>query len=216
MTNSNVQSTARSVGTRRALIETAEALFGERGVDAVSLRQIGAATGSGNTAVVLYHFGDKEGLIESILRHRLPEFERRRAELSAAFGEGSPSIEALLRALWLPLFEQRDRDDKHSYAAFLASLGRSRWAWVWNAGRNEFPVTLRLAEAIRLAMPVAARKRFMDRAVAMTAIMTTALTQTDQRDSSERIASFNDAIAMCAAAFLAPAPCENIITETKL
>jgi len=207
MASPNSQATARSAATRLSLIETAEALFGEQGVDAVSLRQIGAATGAGNTAVVLYHFGDKEGLIQAILDHRLPDFERRRAQLSAGFGDDLPSMEALLHALWLPLFEQRNQEGNHSYAAFLASLGRSRWGWVWSAGRAEFPATLRLAEAIRLAMPVAARGRFLDRALAATAIMTTTLARTNRCDPDEQKASFDDAIAMSAAALKAGLLC---------
>ena len=76
------RSDSRREVTTLAIIEAAESLFAQQGVDAVSLRQIGSAIGARNTAVVLYHFGDKEALIEAILGHRLPSFERRRAELA--------------------------------------------------------------------------------------------------------------------------------------
>ena len=44
---------------RQVIIETAERLFAEHGVFAVSNRQIAEAAGQGNTAVVGYHFGTK-------------------------------------------------------------------------------------------------------------------------------------------------------------
>ncbi|QEU96010.1 TetR family transcriptional regulator [Streptomyces kanamyceticus] len=57
--------------TRIRLIETAERLFAERGVHAVSLREIAAAAGQRNTSAVAYHFGDKRGLVTAVYAHRL-------------------------------------------------------------------------------------------------------------------------------------------------
>src|SRR5262245_52289342 len=54
----------RHDATRNALLDTAEAMFAESGISAVSLRQIGIAIGSANANVVGYYFGDKEALIE--------------------------------------------------------------------------------------------------------------------------------------------------------
>ncbi|WP_202125176.1 TetR/AcrR family transcriptional regulator [Actinomadura physcomitrii] len=71
--------------TRTRLIEVAERLFAERGVNAVSLREIAAAAGQRNTSAVACHFGTKEKLVTAIYRHRLaPTNElqlRRLAEL---------------------------------------------------------------------------------------------------------------------------------------
>ena len=63
----------RREATARALIEAAESLFGQAGVDGVSTRQIGAAIGSANTNVVAYHFGAKDALIEGGVTTQ-PEF----------------------------------------------------------------------------------------------------------------------------------------------
>ena len=71
----------RGEATRIALIEAAESLFADSGVEGVSTRQIGAAIGSSNTNVVAYHFGGKEALIREVYRHRLPQIDRRRGEL---------------------------------------------------------------------------------------------------------------------------------------
>jgi len=198
---------ARREATRLAIIEQAESLFADQGVDAVSLRQIGAAIGAKNTAVVAYHFGDKEALIEAILAHRLPKFERRRAELASEFADSEPDMAAVLRALWLPLFEQSDAQGRRSYAAFLASLGRSQWGWVWSGSGLDVPVTLALGDKVRDLMPAAARKYYWERVFASTALITTSLDTIDKREGDDPEAEralFEDAIRMAAAALCAP------------
>ncbi len=52
---------ARSEATRAALVRTALDLFGARGYEATSTREIAAAAGA-NIAAIAYHFGGKEGL----------------------------------------------------------------------------------------------------------------------------------------------------------
>jgi AcrR family transcriptional regulator len=56
--------------TRQLLIRTAERLFAERGIGAVSLRQISLAAGMRMSGSVAYHFGDKNGLIAEIIAYR--------------------------------------------------------------------------------------------------------------------------------------------------
>jgi len=197
----------RREATSLAIIEAAESLFARQGVDAVSLRQIGAAIGARNTAVVLYHFGDKEALIEAILTHRLPLFEGRRAELIGEFDTSEPDMPGVLRALWLPLFEQRNAEGRRSYAAFLSSLGRSQWGWIWSGAGLDLPVTLEIGERIRRLMPPAAQQYYWERMIASTALITTMLDSIDRRagnDSQMELALFDDAIRMAAAALCAP------------
>ena len=54
------------VNTRLWLIETAERLFAERGIDNVSLREINRAAGQKNVAALHYHFGTRESLLEAM------------------------------------------------------------------------------------------------------------------------------------------------------
>ena len=114
----------RRDATRIALIEAAESLFAESGVEGVSTRQIGAAIGSSNTNVVAYHFGSKEALMEAVCRHRLPDIDRRRGELLDA-ADLSANLFDLVRIFALPLYEQVDASGRHSFARFLAGLERS-------------------------------------------------------------------------------------------
>jgi TetR/AcrR family transcriptional regulator, regulator of cefoperazone and chloramphenicol sensitivity len=54
--------------TRAALVESAIDLFGKRGYDAASIRDIAAGAGA-NIASIGYHFGGKEGLRLACARH---------------------------------------------------------------------------------------------------------------------------------------------------
>ncbi len=210
---------SRRDATRLAIIETAESLFAEEGIDGVSLRQIGTATGARNPAVVAYHFGDKEALIEAILAHRLPHLERRRAVLARGLSQQHAGMEEVLRAIWLPIFEQTNDEGRRSYAAFLASLGRSKWGWVWSGADRNLPVTMQLANKVRQLMPQAARAQYWERIVASTALITTSIATLDRRKVRDRQAEqalFDDAMRMAAAALAAPCPqtCPETCPET--
>lgn len=75
--------------TRAMILVAAERLFAERGVHAVSHRQISEAAGQGNNAAVGYHFGTKSDLVRAIIRrHQGPTEEIRRRLLGAHTGSG--------------------------------------------------------------------------------------------------------------------------------
>jgi AcrR family transcriptional regulator len=117
----------RSEATRLALIERAETLFAEAGVDGVSLRQIGTAIGSANTNVVAYHFGDKDALVIAIFKHRLAAFDLRRAEMLAAAERvgADRDLAVLTGIMYRPFLEQVNSGGRRSYAAFLEGVFRS-------------------------------------------------------------------------------------------
>ena len=58
--------TDRSSATRDRLLDAAERLFAERGLHAVSNRQVAEAAGQGNTAVVGYHVGTWTDLVLAV------------------------------------------------------------------------------------------------------------------------------------------------------
>lgn len=118
----------RSEGTRLALMRAAERLLLERGVDQVSLREVGALAGQGNNSAALYHFKDKRGLIEGVLlRHSLGIEEawfRRLAELDR---DGSASLPVLLNLLVESLVRKLDDEDGgRAYLTLCAELLTSR------------------------------------------------------------------------------------------
>jgi AcrR family transcriptional regulator len=143
----NLRKGQQGEDTRVALIEAAELLFAQHGTEGVSLRQIGAAAGSSNTNVVGYHFGNKESLVEAIYHYRLPAIDTRRAELLSAAdraGEGQ-DCRALLKAMWRPLFEQKSARNLHTYARFIASIGRAGLGYTRQALDPYYPATNEIA-----------------------------------------------------------------------
>ncbi len=89
------------------MIEVAEQLFAERGLEGVSLRTVGLAAGQRNNSAAQYHFGTRDGLVEAVISHRSATVDRRRAELvGALLDDGStPELAALVRCFVLPLAE---------------------------------------------------------------------------------------------------------------
>jgi AcrR family transcriptional regulator len=198
----------RGEATRTALIEAAESLFAEGGVEAVSTRQIGAAIGSSNTNVVAYHFGSKDALIREVYRHRLPAIDRRRGELLAraeAAGRADDAHE-LVRVFFVPLFEQSDGMGRHSYARFLSGLERSGMIATRLEISAEFPDTEALFVRLRDCLPQGAQAMFAARIRLVTGLVTAALYQIDSEsgDAGDRADRFEDALAMAAAALVAP------------
>jgi AcrR family transcriptional regulator len=105
--------------TKEQILLAAERMMADRGVDGVSMRQIGTAVGSGNNSAVLYHFGSKEKLVEAIFEYRLPRLRERRAEL---IDERRPSdLRGWLDCQVATVLEQSELDDSN-YLSFVASL----------------------------------------------------------------------------------------------
>jgi len=188
------------------LIEAAESLFADSGVEGVSTRQIGAAIGSSNTNVVAYHFGGKEALIREVYRHRLPQIDRRRGELlkEAERAGVADELHALVRVFFLPLFEQTDEEGRHSYAGFLSALELSGLIMTRVEINAEFPETEALFLRLRDCLPQGVRAMFSPRLRLVTMLVTTALNQIDQDSGlKDPAGKFEDAVAMAAAALAA-------------
>jgi AcrR family transcriptional regulator len=95
-------SSDRSEGTREVLLAAAEQLFAERGMYAVSNRQISDAAGQRNNAAVCYHFGARTDLLRAIeSKHRTP-IEALRARMLAEL-VGSTELHDWVASLVRPL-----------------------------------------------------------------------------------------------------------------
>ncbi|MGD9995336.1 MAG: TetR/AcrR family transcriptional regulator [Ilumatobacteraceae bacterium] len=89
--------------TKQRLISAAETLFAERGIDAVSLREINAAASQRNSTALQYHFTDRRGLLNALLAKHLVDVEARRNELLDAYeAAGVDDLRALAEALVRP------------------------------------------------------------------------------------------------------------------
>ena len=115
----------RGDDARAALVEHAERLFAERGIESVSLRDVSAAAGQRNHSAAQYHFGDREGLVAAVYQARMSVInERRREHLERSDAEGlGHDVHALLAASVVPLVEVVSSTDGW-YGRFLA---RTRW-----------------------------------------------------------------------------------------
>lgn len=107
------------------ILEAAEDLIGELGLEGVSLRQISQAASQKNNFAVQYHFGDLTGLIAAIRAKRQPEIEAARAEYFAAIAREGRLREprSLLDILYLPLLNLHDGDKRH--ARFVLALHKT-------------------------------------------------------------------------------------------
>lgn len=98
-----------SVDTKELILDAAERLMAERGIDAVSLRSI-IAEAHVNLAAVHYHFGSKEALVRKVFERRVEPLNRERlALLDRAEADGAPRLEDVLRALFEPALRLHER-----------------------------------------------------------------------------------------------------------
>jgi len=95
----------RDTDARRHILEVAITLFAERGLDAVSVRDIVGAAGV-NLGAINYYFGSKELLIREIFETLLGPVQTRRLalldQLEMQAGDGPLDMELVLRALIEP------------------------------------------------------------------------------------------------------------------
>jgi len=107
--------------TREHLLLTAERLFAQRGIDAVSVREILAAAGQRNKNAAQYYFGGREGLITALVTARSEALNRRREVLldEVESSERRNDLRALCTVLVAPLAEALDDPDNH-FLGFLA------------------------------------------------------------------------------------------------
>lgn len=112
--------------TKQIILDTAERLIAEKGIDAVSLRSI-TSEASVNLAAVHYHFGSKEALVEKVFERRVTPLNARRLQMLTAAeeraGEDPLDVEEVLRALIAPamrLYQQEGKEGRR----FMQMCGR--------------------------------------------------------------------------------------------
>jgi AcrR family transcriptional regulator len=133
--------------TKTRILDAAEKLFGEKGFDATSLRDI-TTQADVNLAAVNYHFQSKESLIEAvIMRGAGPLNQKRLAMLEAAGTEAT--IEQILEAFVAPILEQNYDPLAPLMARVLASPEIMKRVMKHHMGT----LSRRFADAIAIALP---------------------------------------------------------------
>lgn len=89
--------------SRDLILDTAEAMFAERGVEGFSLREINEAAGL-SSAAIHYHFKTKENLLKAILNRRVLPLEQWHAPLRKIYrSKNPPDLREVMRALVMPM-----------------------------------------------------------------------------------------------------------------
>ena len=100
-----------SEDTKLALMRAAEKLFAEKGLNAISMREISLAAGQANPSAAGYHFSSKIGIIDAILaRHCMPIQD----EWITFLDSHSPdaiTVRDLIRVMLVPIIEKLDDPD---------------------------------------------------------------------------------------------------------
>jgi AcrR family transcriptional regulator len=134
---------------RDAIMDAAERLFAERGIDAVSLRTINTEAGY-SVAALHYHFGTRDGLVRALLERAQPPMLQQRAGLLAALAAlPAPPLCAIVDALVRPL-------TAGMLADFAGSLARLRFLVRLSFDRSPY-LTRTLTDSIAVFRPLLRR-----------------------------------------------------------
>jgi len=148
--------TERDAATKAVVLATAERLFAERGLRAVSVRDITAEAGV-NLASVNYHFGSKDALVFEIFRRRTAELSRERARrLHQAIDRhgGSPPVRAILEALIAPpLIWSRTDHERRTALQFIIRARSEGGEAVREVLRTDVSHLRPFADALLAALP---------------------------------------------------------------
>lgn len=119
------KSSAVKKDTKAAIMDAAEILMAEHGLNGASIRAIVAKAGA-NTAAIHYHFNSREGLVAAILRRSGGYVSRRRLEMIQEFdrGGGTPTPMDVVNLLVDPMIELlvREGEAGRRFLRFIARL----------------------------------------------------------------------------------------------
>jgi AcrR family transcriptional regulator len=149
--------------TKCRILDTAEMLFSEQGLNRVSVRDIIEAANV-NIAAVSYHFGGKEELITAVFERRISPVNQSRVaaleKLEAMRGKEPPKVEEIMEAFIRPAVDCCEGDEKGAqvfgklFGRCLAETQPTLEEWL----RKQFqPVTSRMENALLRALPQLSR-----------------------------------------------------------
>lgn len=140
-------------GTQERLILEAERLFGERGIDGVTMRMICDAADQKFAGSVQYHFGDLLGLLYAVFEYRETQLQPQRRELlEQGWRDGRlDDVRYLLRVLFQPNFRlYAEEGNIHFMRCHAAYLTTYRPRGVEHPVDRGSPATQAMREAMDL------------------------------------------------------------------
>ncbi|MCB1703690.1 MAG: TetR/AcrR family transcriptional regulator [Halioglobus sp.] len=122
------------------LLIAAERLLAEKGLGAVSVREIARAAGQKNHSAIAYHFGSIDHLIDAILNYRMVPLNQKRANRLAVWREaGQPDdLRGLVTVLVEPFADELLQPLQQSY--YLRLLAQLMSQREWQPLFSEHPV----------------------------------------------------------------------------
>ncbi len=154
------------------MIDAAERLIAEKGLGALSLREVATEAGQRNHSAVQYHFGSRAGLVEAVFDARMTPIDARRSEMLEAIEArgGTDDLWSLSDVFVRPLGEAVLGERPGWYGRFLLEVYRSepellssersamrtlnRVAALMVAAMDDVPAAIR-TERIRMAVRAA-------------------------------------------------------------
>lgn len=142
--------------TKDRLLNEAEALFAQKGYNAVSVREITTAAGS-NVAAINYHFSSKQNLYLEVFRARWVQRARRVQEYfrKSLAAHSAPSPTAVTQALAEAFLvgPLSDEERQRHYQLMTRELGQPTEAFELVADQVMRPFFKELADMLHPAMP---------------------------------------------------------------
>jgi len=134
----------------RKIIVSAQKLFAENGIDAVSLREIAVSAGHSNNSAVQYHFESKEGLIQAIFELRVPFIEAsRKRRMESLQKQKKITLEDLLATLLFPILEMFDGQEQRIFTLFSTHLlSRNTLEHPFYRAQEKMPVSVEIYQML--------------------------------------------------------------------
>jgi AcrR family transcriptional regulator len=144
--------------TRQAILDAAEELFGARGFEGTSLRELTSRAGV-NLAAVSYHFGSKEGLAQAALARRFDPINRerlRRLDALEAASDAGANLEPreIMKAFLEPVLEAGGCTDPSGMCRMFGRIMAEQPPFLMGFLHERFgPIARRFVAALRRAVP---------------------------------------------------------------
>ena len=195
--------------TKARILDAAEKLFGLKGFEATSLRDI-TAEAQVNLAAVNYHFQSKDSLIDAVIVRRIEPVNRQRLEMLEMAGP-DPALEQILTAFMAPALELH----LESVAPLMGRILSDPNQFVERVFKKYLhPMLDRFSQALGKALPDLPESERVWRLTFMAGVMTHVMRWSDILpemtgglcDSTDRPALIERAVTFLAAGFRVPAP----------